>query len=94
VLHKNGAEIIPFEPDADNTAVGCGTMNKILKPNTLHITRKPFPNSKKIYVKGSRDDILVGMREIQLSPTRTKDGTLIPNEPVIVYDTSGTYIVH
>jgi len=93
VLHRfnYGAEIIPFEPDAGNTAVGSGTMNQIVKFNAVNITRTPFPNSQKIYVKGSREDIKVAMREIQLSPTRTKDGKLIPNDPVIVYDTSGPY---
>ncbi|MFN3247072.1 MAG: hypothetical protein ACK42K_10280, partial [Leptonema sp. (in: bacteria)] len=66
-------------------------MNQIIKFNAVNITRTPFPNSQKIYVKGSREDIKVAMREIQLSPTRTKDGKLIPNDPVIVYDTSGPY---
>ncbi|HQT25155.1 MAG TPA: hypothetical protein PLK99_00975, partial [Burkholderiales bacterium] len=30
---------------------------------------KPFPKSRKVYVEGSRPDILVPMREISLSPT-------------------------
>ena len=29
---------------------------------------QPFPNSRKIYVQGSRPDILVPMREIRLTP--------------------------
>ncbi|SEM89633.1 phosphomethylpyrimidine synthase ThiC [Lihuaxuella thermophila] len=49
-----------------------------------------FPASKKVYVKGSRPDILVPMREIQLSPTKDWRGET-PNEPVRVYDTSGPY---
>lgn len=49
-----------------------------------------FPNSRKVYVKGSRDDIRVPMREIQLSPTRDLRGET-PNEPLRVYDTSGPY---
>lgn len=32
----------------------------------------PFPNSKKIYVQGSRPDIRVPMREINLSITDRK----------------------
>ncbi len=56
---------------------------------------QPFPNSKKIYVTGSRPDIRVPMREISLSPTPVamKDGTtkLESNAPVRVYDTSGPY---
>ena len=30
---------------------------------------EPFPNSKKVYAKGSRDDINVPMRQIQLTDT-------------------------
>lgn len=54
-----------------------------------------FPNSKRIYLTGSRDDIQVPMREIQLSPTLIggdKDNPQFEdNEPVPVYDTSGPY---
>ncbi|HAB91418.1 MAG TPA: phosphomethylpyrimidine synthase ThiC, partial [Pseudomonas sp.] len=49
-----------------------------------------FPNSRKIYVQGSRPDILVPMREISLTPTETDDG-IEENAPVFVYDTSGPY---
>ncbi len=51
---------------------------------------EPFPNSKKIYVEGSRADIRVPMREISCSPTRTQEG-LEQNTPITVYDTSGPY---
>ncbi|MCL6415611.1 phosphomethylpyrimidine synthase ThiC [Aestuariirhabdus sp. Z084] len=51
---------------------------------------KPFPNSRKIYVEGSRPDIQVPMREISLADTPTDFGGE-PNEPVVVYDTSGPY---
>ncbi|EOW6805190.1 phosphomethylpyrimidine synthase ThiC [Cronobacter muytjensii] len=54
-----------------------------------------FPNSHRIYLTGSRDDIRVPMREIRLSPTLaggTKENPRVePNEPVPVYDTSGPY---
>lgn len=49
-----------------------------------------FPNSKKVYVQGSREDIQVPFREITLSPTITEEGEF-ENEPVRVYDTSGKY---
>jgi phosphomethylpyrimidine synthase len=49
-----------------------------------------FPGSKKVYVEGSRPDIQVPMREIELSPTKTETGTF-ENKPVRVYDTSGPY---
>ena len=51
---------------------------------------QPFPNSRKIYVQGSRADILVPMREISLTPTETDEG-IEENAPVFVYDTSGPY---
>ncbi|WP_205342943.1 phosphomethylpyrimidine synthase ThiC [Denitrificimonas caeni] len=51
---------------------------------------QPFPNSRKIYVEGSRPDILVPMREISLTPTETDEG-IEENAPVFVYDTSGPY---
>ncbi|MGA7507213.1 MAG: phosphomethylpyrimidine synthase ThiC [Erwinia billingiae] len=54
-----------------------------------------FPNSKRIWLNGSRDDIRVPMREIQLSPTMvggSKDSPQFEdNEPVPVYDTAGPY---
>ena len=49
-----------------------------------------FPNSKKVYVQGSRPDIRVPMREITLSPTTGRFGNQV-NEPIRVYDTSGIY---
>ncbi|HHY21580.1 MAG TPA: phosphomethylpyrimidine synthase ThiC, partial [Bacilli bacterium] len=49
-----------------------------------------FPNSKKVYVQGSREDIRVPMREITLSPTIDQSGEH-ENEPVRVYDASGPY---
>ncbi len=51
---------------------------------------QPFPRSEKIYVQGSRTDIRVPMREIQLSDTPTDFGGE-PNPAVRVYDTSGPY---
>lgn len=53
--------------------------------------RKPFPNSKKVYVEGSREDVRVPFREISLSDTVTEYATMA-NEPVRVYDTSGPYM--
>ncbi|NBM53868.1 phosphomethylpyrimidine synthase ThiC [Proteus sp. G2669] len=54
-----------------------------------------FPNSNRIYLEGSRADIQVPMREIQLDKTLvggSKDSPVFEdNEPVPVYDTSGPY---
>lgn len=51
---------------------------------------QPFPNSRKVYVEGSRPDIRVPMREISLGTTATDFGGE-ENPPVRVYDTSGPY---
>ncbi len=53
-------------------------------------TKYHFTNSSKVYVQGSRSDILVPMREIKLSDTITEKGNE-SNAPVRVYDTSGVY---
>ncbi|MGM7637027.1 phosphomethylpyrimidine synthase ThiC [Bacillus sp. Hm123] len=55
----------------------------------LNLVRN-FPNSKKVYVEGSRADIKVPFREIELSPTITSLHEE-PNAPLRVYDTSGYY---
>ena len=51
---------------------------------------KPLPNSRKIYVEGSRPDIRVPMREISQSDTPASFGAE-KNPPIYVYDTSGLY---
>ncbi len=51
---------------------------------------QPFPNSRKVYVQGSRPDIRVPMREITLSDTPVMFGSE-KNPPIYVYDTSGPY---
>ena len=51
---------------------------------------KPLPNSRKIYVQGSRPDIRVPMREISQTDTHTSSGGE-KNPPIWVYDTSGPY---
>ena len=51
---------------------------------------KPLPNSRKIYVQGSRPDIQVPMREISQSDTPSKLGAE-KNPKIYVYDTSGPY---
>jgi phosphomethylpyrimidine synthase len=49
-----------------------------------------FPSSRKVYVEGSRADVRVPMREIELTPTSGRFGDEV-NSPVRVYDTSGPY---
>src|ERR1700760_682627 len=51
-----------------------------------------LPNSKKVHVAGvHHPEIRVPMREIEVSPTKSFDGTLEKNEPVRVYDCSGPW---
>ena len=57
------------------------------------------PNSRRIFVEGSRADIRVPLREIQLADTFVggpvsgdkENPQFEPNEPIPVYDTSGRY---
>ncbi|MBY6106206.1 phosphomethylpyrimidine synthase ThiC [Ferrimonas balearica] len=55
----------------------------------------PFPNSRKLYLTGSRPDIRVGMREIDQSPSVIGGDQHNPitrdNEAIPVYDTAGPY---
>ncbi len=50
----------------------------------------PLPNSRKIYVEGSRPDIQVAMREISQSDTAAPYD-VEKNPPIVVYDCSGPY---
>ena len=50
----------------------------------------PLPNSEKVYIKGSRDDINVPMRKISLADTASSFGAE-KNPDVYVYDCSGVY---
>src|SRR5690348_4237602 len=51
---------------------------------------QPLPNSRKIYVSGSRPDVRVPMREVAQSDTPASFGPET-NAPIVVYDTSGPY---
>jgi phosphomethylpyrimidine synthase len=51
---------------------------------------QPLPNSRKIYVTGSRPDIRVPMREISQADTPASMGAEA-NPPIYVYDCSGPY---
>nr|WP_296749613.1 phosphomethylpyrimidine synthase ThiC [Thioalkalivibrio sp.] len=51
---------------------------------------RPFPNSRKIFVEGSRPDVRVPMREVSQDPTQASMGAE-ENPPITVYDTSGPY---
>jgi len=72
-------------------------MNMVANPKFLAATAqvdeaavKALPNSKKIYIEGSRPDIQVPMREISQSDTPASFGAET-NPPIFVYDCSGPY---
>jgi phosphomethylpyrimidine synthase len=56
----------------------------------LHSLPSQFPVSEKIYVKGTRSDVRVPFRKIELSNI-VRDAGTFKNELISVYDTSGPY---
>ncbi len=50
-----------------------------------------FPRSTKIHRTGSRPDVRVPFRRLELAATRRPDGGLEPNPPLDLYDTSGAH---
>src|ERR1035437_5707099 len=57
-----------------------------------HDSATPLPKSLRVYIGGTiHPDVRVPMRELELSPTKSFNGTLSPNEPVRVYDCSGPW---
>jgi phosphomethylpyrimidine synthase len=51
-----------------------------------------LPNSTKVFVQGKdHPDVRVPFREIQLTPTKSFNGSVEANEPVRVYDCSGPW---
>ncbi|MCB1909011.1 MAG: phosphomethylpyrimidine synthase ThiC, partial [Rhodocyclaceae bacterium] len=60
---------------------------------TAHVDEaaiSPLPNSRKVFIAGSRPDIRVPMREISQADTPTAFGGEA-NPPIFVYDCSGPY---
>jgi phosphomethylpyrimidine synthase len=58
------------------------------------ISTGTYPASRKIYVKGKLHNIEVAMREVAVSPTKTKSfgvEEIFPNPSVTMYDTSGPF---
>ncbi|WP_221798023.1 phosphomethylpyrimidine synthase ThiC [Oceanobacter mangrovi] len=73
-------------PSATNTA--SKTNNPL---DHAELAPLAYPASHRILVNGRRDDVCVGMREIELTPTTLADNKQEFNAPVRVYDTSGLY---
>ena len=60
--------------------------------NTIKVDS--YPSSEKVYLDGALFPIKVGMRKINLTPNVRYEGSTrieTPNDPVLVYDTSGPY---
>ncbi|MEI6146025.1 MAG: phosphomethylpyrimidine synthase ThiC [Methylococcales bacterium] len=67
-------------------------LNNAAEPTTASSVKiDSYPASEKIYVQGSRPDIQVPMRKINLSDTPVHFGAVEKNGPLYVYDTSGVY---
>ncbi len=62
-----------------------------VRESILQICQTPFPASGKHHITGSRPDLRVPFRRVDLQPTRLPDGTLEENAPILLYDTSGPY---
>ncbi|MBU6302241.1 MAG: phosphomethylpyrimidine synthase ThiC [Verrucomicrobia bacterium] len=63
-----------------------------LSPEIRREAESLFPKSHRVYVRGSRHpDVLVPMREVELSPTRHASGRMEENAPVRIYDPSGPW---
>ncbi|HWN98649.1 MAG TPA: phosphomethylpyrimidine synthase ThiC [Blastocatellia bacterium] len=60
-------------------------------PESHDESKFQFPNSTRIYVEGTRSDVRVPMREVQLNLTRGVNGSVEENAPVRVYDTTGPW---
>jgi len=60
-------------------------------PDANQLSYEPLSGSKKVYTQGSRPDIQVPFREIELSDTIDYKGNKTPNASVRLYDTSGPY---
>ena len=103
---RNKAERNPLNLTLVNTGVGkpsnfpasCfivfgDNMSAVVKDvkATNDVKIDSYPASEKIYVQGSRPDIQVPMRKINLSDTPVHFGAVEKNGPLYVYDTSGVY---
>ncbi len=81
--------------DTPKTGISRRQRREAAKAYLDTLSGHPFPNSRKIYLTGSRPDIRVGMREVDQSPTCIGGDGAHPvtrdNEAIPVYDTAGPY---
>jgi phosphomethylpyrimidine synthase len=68
------------------------TMSAVVKDKKDRISEAAsLPNSRRIYIEGTKPGVRVPFREIEQNPTRSFNGSLEANSPVRVYDTSGAW---
>lgn len=80
-----------FSPAVQEPLMNANPKNFLDRIDQLDTSgQKHFPNSRKVYVEGSRPDLQVPMREITLTSTQTESGAE-GNPPIRVYDSSGIY---
>ncbi len=68
------------------------TPNESTAPGEARTVADVFPNSRRVYIKGTRfPDLQVPLREVTLAETKHPNGRIEVNEPVRLYDTSGPW---
>src|SRR6185437_2423487 len=77
------AAVKPTNSEPGTVATGSNTQLETDEPR--------LPNSRRIYVNGTQPGVRVPFREISQNQTRNFDNSLVDNEPVRVYDTSGPW---
>jgi phosphomethylpyrimidine synthase len=66
-------------------------MNKTKDLSETQSSEFQFPNSRRVYREGSQPGVRVPFREIAQHVTRSADGGIEANEPIVAYDTSGPW---
>jgi len=77
------AAVKPTNSEPEAVATGSNTQLETKEPR--------LPNSRRTYVAGEQPGVRVPFREISQNQTRNFDNSLVDNEPVRVYDTSGPW---
>ncbi len=68
------------------------TPNESTAPNEPRTVADVFPNSRRVYIKGTlHPELQVPLREVVLAETKHPNGRIEVNEPVRIYDTSGPW---
>ena len=93
---KDAGAFLSSEPSSSHPQAATTKSRKAAMAGAVDQTCA-YPASRKVYIRGVRHpDVRVPMREITLTPTdgdgsAARDGRVIPDPPVIVYDTSGPF---